>query len=120
MTADQIGAHRPDAVRGWLVFDHLPPDLQIAEDSTLAADHERAAARHGRAFTRDATEAERILLAHIGFTELTDDLRTRVQWVASGVRKRTWPQLDGTTDPAPSAAPTVNVYLGGHTTGPTP
>ncbi|BDB45386.1 MULTISPECIES: hypothetical protein [Mycobacterium] len=46
MTADTIGPQHDRAAagtdpRGWLVFEHLPDDLQRAEDATQAADHQR-------------------------------------------------------------------------------
>lgn len=97
MSADQIGPQVDDnGIRGWLTFQWLPDELQRAEDSTLAADHERARQRFGRAFTREATDAERELLTHLGH-EMPDELTTRVAWPASGVRNRRWPQLEGET-----------------------
>ncbi|OBG50179.1 hypothetical protein [Mycolicibacterium fortuitum] len=99
----EIGAQLPQPdPRGILVFETLPADLRNAEDSTQAADFDRGKDRHWRAFTRAATAAERTLLAHIGFGVLPDDLKTRVSFPASGVRRRTWPQVDGTeADPPP-------------------
>ena len=35
---------QPDP-RGWLVFAHLPPELQRREDATAAADRDRAGTR---------------------------------------------------------------------------
>jgi hypothetical protein len=97
---NEIGEHRPDKYRGWLVFSHLPPDLQDAEDSTQAADHDRfaAVARRYPALTRTvlarpATPAERALLEHLGL-ELPDKLATHVSYPSPGIRHRSWPQLE--------------------------
>jgi hypothetical protein len=90
---------QPDP-RGELVFDALPDELQAAEDATAAADHERAHADSGRSIgpilhsTRPATPTERILLAHLGYT-VPDQLTTVVSYYTTGVRNRTWPQLEG-------------------------
>lgn len=96
-----IGEHRPDHRRGFLVFTHLPPEVQDAEDSTAYADLEN---RYRRAVVhrdRDATAAERALLTHLGHS-CPPGLQTRVRWVSNGVRNRSWPALkiaeDGTTD----------------------
>ena len=95
---DDIGQHRPDRWRGLLVFDHLPDDLQRAEDQTQEADLRRASERAetdavGRTmFARPATAAERILLQHLGF-EVPADLKTVVRHATPGVRNRTWPAL---------------------------
>ncbi|BBX33935.1 hypothetical protein MMAG44476_23127 [Mycolicibacterium mageritense DSM 44476 = CIP 104973] len=91
-----IGAHRPGDPRGWLVFEQLPDDMQRAEDSTQHNDYEQ---RHWRASMhrdRPATDTERALLAHLGYA-LPGELTTRVQWLSNGVRRRTWPQLEGHT-----------------------
>ena len=61
--------------RGWLVFDFLPDDLQRAEDSRADADR---AVMKPRGFSRPATLAERILLAHLGYSPLPADLTTVV------------------------------------------
>ena len=103
---DGIGPQKPDDPRGWLVFDWLPADLQNAEDSTLAADRGEHPGLHRSVhfspptdfayvrsrFTRPATATERVLLEHLGY-DLPDDLTTRVHWISSGVRNRSWPQL---------------------------
>lgn len=117
---DHIGAQYPQPdPRGWLVFDGLPDDLQRAEDATQTADYERAQAHidatlraqgirrvysfdqyHGRkvwAILRPATPTERILLEHLGYT-LPDTLETRVQSLTETARRRTWPQLETTTE----------------------
>ena len=92
---------QPDP-RGWLVFKHLPADIQRREDATAAADHARGYPRGDcdeRAvpvFTRPATRAERILLQHLGYA-LPDELTTRVEWITPRVRNRRWPQLEGST-----------------------
>jgi hypothetical protein len=102
---DQIGNQYPQPdKRGWLVFDSLPDDLQRAEDSTQHADYAR---QYGngliqRVFDRDsgiwyferpATDAERTLLAHLGY-QLPDELKTRVDFATETLRRRTWPQLE--------------------------
>ena len=97
---DTIGNQlsQPDPL-GWLVFDHLPYAIQLAEDSTQAADRER-----GIAFERPATATERALLAHLGHAEsaeLPDDLTTHVRWTTVGVRNRRWPQLENTQEVTP-------------------
>lgn len=120
-----VGAQypQPDA-RGWLVFDHLPDDVQRAEDSTAAADYDRAQrpdpytspddvtppwgryryppadadpTRQARGvwFTRHATPTERALLTHLGH-QLPAELFTLVHY-ETAVRNRRWPQLEGTT-----------------------
>lgn len=104
---DTIGAQYPQPdPRGWLVFDSLPPDLQRAEDSTQHADYGRADGigvkllfdRDVRIwyFERDATDAERILLEHLGY-QLPNVLKTRVNYATETLRRRTWPQLEETT-----------------------
>lgn len=100
----QIGAQYPQPdPRGWLVFHGLPDDLQRAEDSTQAADYRRADGRGVRLafdrdariwyFERDATDAERTLLQHLGYT-LPEVLTTRVDYASETLRRRTWPQLE--------------------------
>lgn len=88
----EIGAQVPDPYRGWLCFTSLPDDLQRAEDATLAHDNQdcRSAAR---CYDRPATEAERTLLAHLGF-DLPDELTTHVDRLTSSVRRRRWPALE--------------------------
>ena len=77
--------------RGWLVFESLPDDLQRAEDATQAADRQHP--RYFVGFQRPATEAERILLQHLGF-QLPTQLTTQAKWVTPGCRNRRWPQLE--------------------------
>ncbi|WP_273733363.1 hypothetical protein [Mycolicibacterium septicum] len=92
-----IGTQRLDDRRGWLVFGHLAPHLQRAEDATLHADHEAVAGDEypGRTtFDRRATSTERLLLLSLGHP-LPDDLTTHVAWLSNGLRRRTWPQLEG-------------------------
>jgi hypothetical protein len=87
---DTIGNRISDRYRGWLVFDHLPDDLQRQEDST----HDRDIHDERRWFERPATDAERTLLAHLGF-ELPDDLATYVEHVVRGsIVRRRWPALE--------------------------
>lgn len=102
---NEIGEHRPDNVRGWLVFSHLPKALQDAEDATQEADFRRAriigsvAAPMVRGpVTRPATPTERILLEHLGL-ELPERLATWVSFPSAGVRRRTWPVLHITEPP---------------------
>ena len=90
---DQIGAQLPQPdPRGWLVFDHLPADLQNAEDSRAAADYDRS--KDQQRFTRPATEAECTLLAHLGFV-IPTVLDTHVQYDTPAIRTRRWPTLEG-------------------------
>ena len=94
MTTD-IGPHRPDDPRGLLMFDYLPNELQRLEDQRQAADHARL--RNGvNGFARPATDTERTLLEHLGH-ELPELLVTQVLWLSAGVRRRTWPALNGQT-----------------------
>jgi hypothetical protein len=83
---------QPD-IRGLLAINNLPPELQRAEDATAMADKDRRRLFKPRGHTRDATETERILLAHLGF-ELPEQLSTKVSWPGHSVRRRTWPQLE--------------------------
>ena len=94
----QIGAQRVGDRRGWLLFESLPTDLQNAEDSTLGADRQRVREDgYGSwRFTRVATDTERVLLEHLGYV-LPDYLTTHVNWLAPGLRNRTWPQLESQT-----------------------
>lgn len=105
---DTIGNQlpQPDRIRGWLVFDHLPDDLQKAEDSTRFAD---AGALHtignpighvGGGITyrpnrlvRTVTGTELILLEHLGY-----DTAKVTQTVVRG-RHRSWPCLEDTPRP---------------------
>lgn len=104
-TIDGVGPQYPQPdPRGWLVFRGLPNALQNAEDSTAAADFERQRtgrgivrrydkAARGWFFERPATDAERALLAHLGYT-LPVDLVTRVSYVSETLRRRRWPSLE--------------------------
>jgi hypothetical protein len=78
--------------RGILVFSWLPTDLQSDEDSTQAADRERSNF-HPRGFERPATDAEILLLEHLGYA-VPDDLTTFVTYRTRGIWCRTWPQLE--------------------------
>jgi hypothetical protein len=93
---DTIGAQRPNDPRGWLMFDSLPDDLARLEDQRLHADHEhiREDVLTPYTFNRAATDTERTLLAHLGYT-VPGNLQTRVCWLSYGVRNRRWPQLEG-------------------------
>ena len=92
--ASGIGPHRGwDDVRGWLVFDTmLPAALQIAEDATANADYERRNWRDSVSRTRPATDTERELLTHLGFTVPTE-LDTVVTYRGGVIRRREWPAL---------------------------
>lgn len=92
-----IGAHRPCPARGVLVFDHLPLDVQNAEDSRQEADHRNRHWRSNVATERPATATERALLEHLGY-ELPADLHTTVRWLTDGVRRRTWTQIPATME----------------------
>ncbi|MGB3521942.1 MAG: hypothetical protein WBA50_10740 [Mycobacterium sp.] len=108
MPDDEIGNQLPQPdPRGWLVFDHLPSDLQNREDATLCADHQRwqdslrgadwlggAAAIPRPSWMRPATPTERLLLAHLGYDDLPDDLTTWVRYRTNSVRMRRWPALE--------------------------
>ncbi|QRY53387.1 hypothetical protein [Mycolicibacterium septicum] len=94
MADNDIGAQLPQPdPRGWLVFDHLPKDLQDAEDARQDADATRARRDHWGVWSRPATVTEQLLLEHLGY-ELPANLATRVQYLTDGVRRRTWPALE--------------------------
>lgn len=99
MTAiEGVGPQKPQPdARGWLVFDYLPDALQRAEDATQANDHDRMIATGCVQRTRPATQTERALLDHLGYT-LPERLTTRVTWITAGIRHRAWPQLSGGSD----------------------
>ena len=84
---------QPDP-RGLLAMNNLPAELQRLEDGTAMADRERSRTRNPRGHTREATETERVLLAHLGF-ELPEQLTTKITWPSRSIRRRTWPQLEG-------------------------
>jgi hypothetical protein len=46
-----------------------------------------------RGHERPATDTERALLSHLGYT-LPDDLVTHVSWPSQSCRRRVWPQLE--------------------------
>jgi hypothetical protein len=95
MNHDTIGPQFPmPDERGWLVFDWLPDDLQNAEDARAVLDEDTAHQRWGRTFHRIATDTERELLAHIGFTNLPEELTTLVSYPAAAIRNRRWPELE--------------------------
>jgi hypothetical protein len=94
---NDIGPQHPNDALGWLCFDGLPDEVQRAEDATLAADHHRITEDMllPFEFVRPATDTERILLEHIGFDHLPDNLTTTVRWLSFGLRNRRWPALEG-------------------------
>lgn len=98
-TTDGIGAQIPDPYRGWLCFTALPDDLQRAEDTTLAHDNQQESRSPGQCFDRPATDAERTLLAYLGF-DLPDELTTHVDRLSASIRRRRWPQLEAQAKPA--------------------
>lgn len=103
-----VGPQHPKAAddadpRGWLVFEHLPAELQRLEDQRAQLDRELYGSlsspwkRDGISLwtlrgTRAATDTERALLAHLGY-DIPDDLDTVVDFTP-GVRNRRWPQLE--------------------------
>lgn len=87
-----IGEHKPDHRRGYLVFSRLSDPVQRAEDSTAYADLENRRMRASIHRERPATATEKALLAYLGHT-VPEDLETRVRWLTSGVRNRSWPTL---------------------------
>lgn len=92
-TIEGIGDRISDRFRGWLVFTSLPTDLQHAEDSCHAAD----LSVDRRCWERPATDAEKFLLAHLGFT-VPDDLITHVDRVTGGIVRRRWLTLEDTAE----------------------
>lgn len=86
---------QPD-IRGWLALNNLPPEIQRQEDSTAMVDKDRYRLLSPRGHIRDATPAERMLLAHLGYV-VPEQLSTKVSWPSRSVRRRTWPQLEGVT-----------------------
>ena len=90
---------QPDP-RGILALRYLPDDIQKLEDATADADKSRSITRYGRrlrprAFERDATPTEKLLLEHLGYT-LPAELQTTVSFVTTSVRNRRWVALEGT------------------------
>lgn len=88
----------PNDRRGWLTFTtELPTSWQAHEDSTHAADFDA----QPRDRTRPATETEKMLLRALGLSlpedrpdaTARDQLRTRVEYLAPTLRRRTWPAL---------------------------
>lgn len=111
VTADQLPDRLPaDDPRAPLGFrSQLRQDLQAAEDATAANDHERAHAA-GPRFTRPSTEAERVLLEALGWTDSQGhppgpSTTTRIQFLG-GIRMRAWPTL---TAPAPAEDTTTTI-----------
>lgn len=94
-----VGPQKPNDARGWLTFDHLPAEIKRAEDATQAYDHDQMSGDWmGRAKrSRPATETERALLEHLGYT-LPEKLTTEVEWITPSIRHRSWPELSGEAD----------------------
>jgi hypothetical protein len=111
-----IGQQIPDRWAGWLKFTALPDDLQRAEDATHEADLRYvppdllavAECSYGypdnlrdyrqRCFDRPATDAERTLLAHLGF-DVPDTLRTHCDRITASIVRRRWPDLEANAQP---------------------
>ncbi|MGA5540789.1 hypothetical protein ACPCIR_02970 [Mycobacterium sp. NPDC051198] len=90
---DVIGEHYGfDDTRGWLVFSHLPDELQRQMDQTAADDWERRGWRPSMKRTRPASAAEKTLLAHLGFN-LPSNLDAVVRYISVSVRRVDFPQL---------------------------
>lgn len=88
-----IGPQKPQPdQRGILTFDHLPPDVQRAEDATKVSDYDWLMVTGQTVRSRPATEIERALLEHLGYV-LPEKLTTKVEHVTASIRRRTWPQL---------------------------
>jgi len=94
MTDNEIGEHIAGDPRGLLMFTSLSAELARLEDQRLHADHEHIHEGMFDAFTRLATATERELLGHLGYS-VPATLTTRVNWLSNGVRRRSWPQLEG-------------------------
>lgn len=96
-----------------LVHQHrLECDLLAAEDSTRAADHDRA--RASWRFTRATTAAERVLLAAAGH-ELPAGAVTTVDVFVPAVLRRSWAGID-LDAPPPAVAPAAPATTTGRTT----
>lgn len=81
-----------DDLRGWTTFRKLPEELQRQVDQTQAHDWD---VRHWRPSVhrdRPATDAEKFLLAWLGFNVPTN-LETRVRYLSGSVRRLEWPAL---------------------------
>lgn len=89
----EVGPHRPGDVRGLLVFEWLPDELQNLEDATVYADYVRAQGHWGRTFTRPATDTEKVLLTLLGY-DVPAELVTRVSNPSGGLRTRHWPAIE--------------------------
>lgn len=85
--------HRPCWVAGELEFGNLPAPLASAEREQLELDRDAREEFGSGNRRRRATDAERVLLRHLGYGPLPQRLTTLVQW-RGGRRRRTWPQLD--------------------------
>lgn len=94
MTAiEGVGEHFGwDDPRGWLTFHRLPDELQRQMDQTANADHERRSWRPSVPRKRPATDAEKLLLTHLGFN-VPSDLVTVVRYPSGGIRHLGWPAL---------------------------
>jgi hypothetical protein len=93
MTIEGVGEHRPDNVRGVLVFSHLPDEIQRLEDARLDADTTRARQSWFAQWSRPATDTERALLEHLGYGPLPAELWTKISYLTNNVRHRSWPAL---------------------------
>lgn len=80
-------------VRGWITFSGLPNELQRQLDQTQADDYQRRHWRPSVARVRPSTPAEKLLLAHLGFSVPTN-LTTTVRYPSGGIRRLEFPALD--------------------------
>jgi hypothetical protein len=79
---------------GWYREISKRNDTIAARDDAQAAGAPRLRWLSWLAFLRDATPAERELLAHLGRDVPEGLLYTRVSFPSPGVRNRRWPQLE--------------------------
>ena len=71
----------------------LVPDGVELRDEAAAAGLLRIGWHDWHGFIRDATDAERALLEHLGHTDLPELLYTHIDFKTGTVRNRSWPQL---------------------------
>lgn len=81
-----------DDLRGWITFRYLPDELQRQIDQTQAHDWEARSWRPSVHRDRPATEAEKLLLEHLGFV-VPANLTARVRYISGSVRRVDFPAL---------------------------